>query len=108
MGRFFAGVLSFIVCVQFTVGQFPFSVSSAQGQTQTCAAGQKLDPIVGRCLSTAQASQVAQATASCASSGDQTAQRKCYLNAAEAALASAEANGDVKEAGKVSSSSLRQ
>lgn len=106
MGRLFAGLLSFVVGVQFTIGTLPFTLSFQSAQAQTCGANQKLDPIMGRCLSTAQASQVSQATAGCASAGDEAAQKKCYLNAAEASLASAEASGDVKESGKVSGDML--
>lgn len=101
MGRLLAGFLSFLVSIQLTVGQHTLVLVDT-AQAQTCAAGQKLDPIMGRCLSTEQASQVASATSSCAGAGDEAAQKKCYLQAAEAALANAVANGDVKGAGKVS------
>lgn len=105
MGRLLAGFLSFLVSIQLSVGQHTLVLVNT-AQAQTCAAGQKLDPIMGRCLSTEQASQVASATAGCASAGDETAQKKCYLHAAEASLASAEASGDVKGAGKVNTDML--
>lgn len=98
MGRLLAGFLSFLVSIQLSVGQHTLVLVDT-AQAQTCAAGQKLDPIMGRCLSTEQASQVASATSNCAGAGDEAAQKKCYLDQAQAALADAEAKGDVKAAG---------
>lgn len=105
MGRLLAGFLSFLVSIQLTVGQHTLVLVDT-AQAQTCATGQKLDPIMGRCLSTEQASQVASATSTCASIQNADEQRRCYLSNAEAALADAEAKGDVKEAGEVKSSQM--
>lgn len=103
MGRLLNQLLGTIVMAQLVLGTIPGAalIGMAHAQQSKCATGETWDAIMSRCMSGAQAAQVAATTASCSSAGDEAAQKKCYLQKAEAALADAEQKGEVKgEAGK--------
>lgn len=102
MSRF----LAWIISAQLLLGALPHSPVKMVAWAETCPAGLQFNSILGRCLSTEQASRVAQASQQCESQSTVAAKRQCYYAAAEGQLKDAETSGKVSTAGKVKGGGL--
>lgn len=100
--------LAWIISAQLILGALPHSPVKMVAWAETCPAGLQFNSILGRCLSTEQASRVAQASQQCESQSTVAAKRQCYYAAAEGQLKDAETNGEVSKAGKVKGDALTQ
>lgn len=98
--------LAWIISAQLILGALPHSPVKMVAWAETCPAGLQFNSILGRCLSTEQASRVAQASQQCESQSTVAAKRQCYYAAAEGQLKDAETNGTVSGAGKVKGGGL--
>lgn len=94
-------LITLIVAMQMFLGTIPYSPLQSTAWAESCSSGLVFNSILGRCLSSEQASQVAQAAQQCEALGTDAAKKQCYVDAAEGRLNDAVAKGDVSEAGKV-------
>lgn len=98
--------LAWIISAQLILGALPHSPVKMVAWAETCPAGLQFNSILGRCLSTEQASRVAQASQQCESQSTVAAKRQCYYAAAEGQLKDAETSGKVSAAGKIKGNTL--
>lgn len=109
--RIFSGLLSFIFAMHFMLAGWPgtalINEAFADDTASTsCDTGMVYNSLLNRCLSSEQAARVKAASATCESQADAAAKKQCYVAAAEGQLNDAQASGQVKSAGKVSTNTM--
>lgn len=89
--KIFATLATYSICFQLILGGIPVAMlTSTSAQANTCAEGLEWNAILNRCLSSRQASQVQSASSRCQKITDKGAQAKCFNDAIDAQVKTAE------------------
>ena len=99
--KYTAKLLTVLVALQLFFGSIPHTPVQMVAWAETCENGLVFNSILGRCLSSEQASQVAQAAQVCESKSTPAEKKACYVAAAEGRMNDAVASGELSGPGKV-------
>jgi hypothetical protein len=95
-------LLTYIIGVQMVLSVVPHHAFTSVAQAQSCSSGLQWNEMLGRCLTTAQASQLKDASKMCESKGDEAAKRQCYRDVVDGKMK----DEGVAGAGKISMNML--
>ncbi len=76
--KLFSILFTYIIGFQLMVGVIPQHALSTSAWANECSSGLQWNDLLGRCVTTAQAAQLADASKMCESKGDEAAKRQCY------------------------------
>ncbi len=95
--KLFSMFFAYIIGFQLVVGAIPHHALNSSAWAQSCSSGLQWNEMLGRCVTTAQASQLADASKMCESQGDEAAKRQCYRDVVDGKMK----DEGVSEAGKI-------
>lgn len=100
--KLFSMFFAYIIGFQLVVGAIPHHALNSSAWADTCSSGLQWNEMLGRCVTTAQASQLADASKMCESQGDEAAKRQCYRDVIDGKMK----DEGVAGPGKISSSMM--
>lgn len=95
--KLFSMFFAYIIGFQLVVGAIPHHALNSSAWADTCSSGLQWNEMLGRCVTTAQASQLADASKMCESQSDEAAKRQCYRDVVDGKMK----DEGVAEAGKI-------
>ncbi len=76
--KLFSMFFAYIIGFQLVVGAIPHHALNSSAWANSCSSGLQWNEMLGRCVTTAQAAELADASKMCESKGDDAAKKQCY------------------------------
>lgn len=95
--KLFSTFFAYIIGFQLVVGAIPHHALNTSAWANSCSSGLQWNEMLGRCVTTAQAAQIADASKMCESKGDEAAKKQCYRDVIDGKMK----DEGVTEAGKI-------
>lgn len=76
--KLFSMFFAYIIGFQLVVGTIPHHALNSGAWANSCSTGLQWNELLGRCVTTAQAAQIADASKMCEAKGDEGEKRQCY------------------------------
>lgn len=100
--KIFSMFFAYIIGFQLVVGAIPHHALNNSAWAQSCTSGLQWNEMLGRCVTTAQAAELKDASRMCETKGDDAAKKQCYRDVIEGKMK----DEGVAGAGKISSSTM--
>jgi hypothetical protein len=101
--KFFSMFFAYIIGFQLVVGAIPHhALNSSAWAQNSCSSGLQWNDMLGRCVTTAQAAELKDASKMCEASGDEVAKKQCYRDVIDGKMR----DEGVAGAGKISASTM--
>jgi|GEM_PF-4652883 len=95
--KLFSMFFAYIIGFQLVVGAIPHHALNSGAWANSCSTGLQWNEMLGRCVTTAQAAQLADASKMCEAKGDEGEKRQCYRDVIDGKMK----DEGVAEAGKI-------